>query len=164
QEFSEHQGSLTEETRQKILNAGIPETVLEATLAGQRALWKQQVEEAASAVGGKENLEAILTYVKNNFSKQEIDEFNAAMQNPAVYKRVLRGLLHEIADSLKKPTNSGSKEPKPTPTGTVAPVSTEPTPFMSIEEMTFAMNDARYRVDPVYTREVEARIHKTLNS
>lgn len=162
-EFGENKGTITPETRQKILDAGIPEALLDATLAGQKALWQQQVRDAEEAVGGRENLQTILDHVRDNFTPEEITAFNEAMGNPSVYKRVLRGLLHELADS-QQTTQSHSKEPKPTPQGSVPATATGVTPFRNLTEMTNAMNDPRYNNDPGYTQEVQLRIAKSVNS
>lgn len=161
-EFGNNQGAISDATRQKIIKAGIPEQLLEATLAGQKALWMQQVKEAEDAVGGRENLQGILNHVRDNFTPQEITAFNKAMENPSVYKRVLRGLLHELADAQEASTQKTTKEPTPTP-GTVPVGSTSVTGFATMQEMLDAMNDPRYNRDPSYTKEVHARTAKSLN-
>lgn len=159
EEFGQNKGALTKETRAAILKTGIPEILLDSALAGQAALWEKQVAEAASAVGGKQNLQRLLDHVQQNFSPEQIDEFNASMINIKTAKYVLKGLYEEVFG-----TTAGAVKPSggnQSLTGAIPNAAVAIAPFPTMADMLHAQQDRRYGTDPQYTREVQQRVLKT---
>lgn len=149
-------------TDEDLSQLGVPRELFDEYVSMKQERVNQQAQaefdEAASWVGGQENLEKILNseYV-NNLSDDERAAINADLANPAKAKLILRGLAAEVgiqgtADKTQQQSTGvqlGAVPQRPAPPKVQA--------FASRAEYNAARKDPRYGKDPVYTRAVEER-------
>ena len=121
---------------------------------GRVAMKKQGWEEAASVVGGGDNLKRLFKWAQENLSPEETSATNRALQSNA-YKNVLLGLQARMGagQTQAKPK---AQEPQATPNRiNQSQVPGQIQVFKSHAEQSAALSDPRYRVDPSFRRAVE---------
>jgi len=150
-------GSVSPETKAALNQKfGIPQEIVDNYVTGIQYRQRQAAEEAAKVVGGQESLKMVLDWARDSLSDAEREATNQALQGPG-WQNVLLGLKTRMASSSPtkdEPTQvNGASRPSP---GVV--------PFANRREMTSAIRDPRYGVDPTYTALVQDRIRITGNT
>lgn len=141
-------GDVSPETKQRLLDLGIPERFIETARATATYAAQQRVNAAAAEVGGKENLDAILKYAQTlpEAQRREIDKG----LNGDAWQYVLRGLAQ---------AREGSKANEPNrsvlPTGANAG-SGGKMKFDTYDQMMGAMRDPRFKSDKGFREAVIA--------
>jgi hypothetical protein len=152
-------GAVSEATRKEIAEKmGAEDVIIEQLIQGRKALAKQSWENAASVVGGNDNLKRLFKWAQETKTVEEIDAINKSLRTNA-YKNVLLGLQAEYGQTTSKPP---SQEPKPTQNRVnQSQVPNSVQVFTSMQQQQMAIRDPRYRVDPNYRKAVEAMVINT---
>jgi hypothetical protein len=149
-------GTLSDESIQSLEEAGIPREVVEAHLAGLQAQAELTRYKAATAVGGEENLNSLLTWAGDNLNESEIDRIN-----DLVAKGDFDGYLLAMEGvKARYESNYGSINSQSIQGETSATVDI----FESQAEMKEAMRDARYQTDEAYRNRVASKLSRTRRS
>jgi len=151
-EFTE-QGGLTEETYQKLQEAGIPSNVVDAFIDGQMAVADNIRNDAYALVGGEDSYTGMIEWAQQNLSEQAVGAYNNAIDgsDPNAAKLAIQGLHAQYR------METGT-EPSLI-TGQAA--STSSGAYNSVAELTAAMGDPRYGRDPAYRQQVQDRLARS---
>jgi hypothetical protein len=151
-EYQENDG-LTQETYDAMEAKGLPRNVIDAYLAGQKAIADKVVSELASVAGGPENFKAAQEWAANNLSEAELAGYNRAIdsQDYATAKLLMAGIVSQKNAAVGSDPNLVKGEGAATRSAGV-------TGFKSNAEMTAAINDPRYDSDPEYRALVARKI------
>jgi hypothetical protein len=149
-EFSKS-GQLSEQSYKELLDRGIPKILVDQYIANYRSAAGSQTAaieaQIVASVGGPQEYAAMQVWASNNFSKEEIEAFNATMETNDPK------LMAFAVQSLKARYQSNA-EPKLIS----AQSNSKPTGFRSMAELTAAMRDPRYAMDPAYRADVAAKM------
>lgn len=153
-------GGVSAATRKEIQDKmGADEVIIEQLIRGRKALAKQSWDDAASVVGGSDNLKRMFKWAQENLTAEETAATNRALQTNA-YKNVLLGLKARYEqENQVRPT---VQEPQAMPNRvnpSQVPQSVQV--FKSLAEQQAALRDPRFRVDPKYRQAVEVMIVNT---
>jgi hypothetical protein len=154
-EYAENEGALTDATLKDLEARGISRTAVDAYVRGQQALADQLTGSLAEQVGGKEQMDEILTWAQTGLSREQAEAYNAvvAAGNPEAVRMAFAGLaaLH---------TQAHGKAPKLVQGATTSRTS-EDAPFTANAQVIDAMRDPRYAKDPAYRAQVARRLGNT---
>lgn len=146
-------GGLSDETYKSIEESGIPRDVVDAYIAGQEALASNIRSEMFSEVGGEETYSDMMEWAGNNLSTQEIQSYNDIMGT---------GDTNQIQLAVKglhaQYTASEGSNPKLMSGDTTANAGSK---FESVAQITAAMSDPRYKADPAFRKDVEAKLARS---
>lgn len=147
--------SVSDATRKEIREKmGADEVIIEQLIKGRKALAKQSWDDAASVVGGNDNLKRMFKWAQDNLTTEEVSATNRALQTNA-YKNILLGLKARYEQ--QNPPKAPSQEPRPMDNRvnqSQVPQSVQV--FSSFAEQQAALRDPRFRVDSAYRSAVEA--------
>lgn len=150
-------GAVSAATRKEIQDKmGADEVIIEQLIKGRKALAKQSWDDAASVVGGNDNLKRMFKWAQENLTTEEVAATNRALQTNA-YKNVLLGLKARYEQENK--VQPKAQEPQPVPNRvnpSQVPQSVQV--FKNFAEQQAALRDPRYRVDANYRKAVEAMV------
>jgi len=148
-EYAEN-GSLSEESIKKLSAQGIPEGIVNNYLEGLNAISERQAQQIYGLVGGEEQYTSMMEWASESLEESEIDAFNSIMaqKNPASMQMAVRGLRARFEQENGKPGRLIQGETTGVSGGS----------FRSVAEVVEAMKDPRYKKDPAYRRDVEARL------
>ena len=151
-EFIEN-GELTDKSFKALEEQGLPREIVEAYVAGQRALMENQVNQVKATVGGEENYNAMAEWAAENLDQSELDAFNEVVESGSINQAqmAVRGLYSQFA-------SAGGKAPNLIQGNTSG---SAVKPFNSAAQVTEAMRDPRYKNDPAYRKTVEDRLAVT---
>jgi len=153
-------GAVSAATRKEIESKmGADEVIIEQLIKGRKALAKQSWDDAASVVGGNDNLKRMFKWAQENLTADEVAATNRALQTNA-YKNVLLGLKARYEQENK--VQPKAQEPQPVPNRvnpSQVPQSVQV--FKNFAEQQAALRDPRYRVDTNYRKAVEAMVINT---
>jgi hypothetical protein len=146
-------GTLSDETYAKLEAAGFPKARVDAYIAGQAALADQIRGRIAASVGGDQALSALLEWAGANASPSEADAYHAALDsgNEQLIQQALAGFNTRYRQAMGNlaPALGGGNVPQ----------NTGVKPFASVDELTRAMDDPRYRSgDRAYHAEIDKRL------
>jgi hypothetical protein len=133
--------------------AAMDAKLVEAYVAGQRALMENQVNQVKATVGGEENYNAMAEWAAENLDQSELDAFNEVVESGSINQAqmAVRGLYSQFA-------SAGGKAPNLIQGNTSG---SAVKPFNSAAQVTEAMRDPRYKNDPAYRKTVEDRLAVT---
>jgi hypothetical protein len=142
-------GTLSDKSFKDLEARGIPRYVVESYIEGQKAVAESQVAAIYNNVGGQEQYQQMIEWAADNLPDNEIDAFNAMIDSgdSSSITFAVRGLQARFS--------SAAGMPRLMQGGTAGPGTS---PFRSLAEVTAAMRDPKYRVDPAYRKDVEARL------
>jgi len=145
-------GQLSDNAYEALEKSGIPPTLVDSWLEGQRAVSEQVQQSVHNAVGGTEAYNQMVEWASENWDQQDIDAFNQSVDSANTNQVMLavRGLHAQYNLANSNPSlYSGDG-------GSVSPNS-----FESLNQITEAMKDPRYSNDPSYRREVESMLQNS---
>lgn len=147
-------GTLSAETRTKIQKRfGLPNEIVDGYITGFKAKKMEAARAAAQTVGGDQVLSEIIEWSSKNLNEEERKTVNAGLNGPG-WQTILMGLKARMDES-----NPARKEPKELPKDALGrSLSVAPKPFANPKEMSLAIRDPRYGVDPEYTALVQERV------
>ena len=146
-------GELTDKSFKALEEQGLPREIVEAYVAGQRALMENQVNQVKATVGGEENYNAMAEWAAEHLDQSELDAFNEVVESGSINQAqmAVRGLYSQFA-------SAGGKAPNLIQGNTSG---SAVKPFNSAAQVTEAMRDPRYKNDPAYRKTVEDRLAVT---
>lgn len=140
-------GKLSEKSMAELEAAGIPAEMVNDYIKGYEARAELERNELAQCVGGREEMESIITWASNNLKKEEIYALNA-IRNKFELESVLIGLKTRMEEKEGKIPNyqkgTGDK------TAVVG--------FRSKAEMAEAIRNPKYKIDEAYRADVRKKI------
>lgn len=151
-ESFEKNGKVTEEDYARLEKAGISRARVDVYIAGVEALRRQNVEAAATLVGGMDTFNAIKSWASQTLTEAEATAYNeAVVKGGEAQKLALLGLKarYEAENGREARLVSGNSQ------------ANVQDGFKSYKEMSQAMADKRYGRDPVYTKSVEDRAKRS---
>jgi hypothetical protein len=151
-EFAEG-GKLTPASLKALADKGIPETMVNAYVAGLQAQAAAMRIELATVAGGEEQFVAVQKWAATNLTPAEITAYNSALdaQDTATAKLLLSGITSRYAAAV-------GSDPNLVTSGVVPGSSSGVEPFASTAQMVAAMQDKRYANDPAYRDTVARRV------
>ncbi|WP_027708288.1 capsid assembly protein [Zooshikella ganghwensis] len=157
QEEYEAAGKLSEQSYQKLTEAGFPRNIVEAHIQGLQASEQLQMNTIYNLVGGEENLSQLLTWAASNLQAEEIDSYNKLTESGDMSQLslALNGLKAKYEaqhGSMQITSYSGSQ------------ALSQSNIFLSSDDVQEAMADPRYGVNESYTKEVEAKMMRTISA
>jgi hypothetical protein len=145
-------GSLSETSYRRLADAGIPREIVDAYVAGQQAMGDALRAELLATIGGEEAFEAMADWAGRTLSPADLQAYDAALQGtPEQAKLALRGLHAAWVESTgRRPRLVGGRG------GTGDDVA-----FSSAQQVAEAIRDPRYKRDPAYRAEIQARLARS---
>jgi hypothetical protein len=145
---SEYQelGGLSKETYEALADAGIPETMVDAYIAGQEALTQTTITKMYGIAGGEQTYNDMIGWAQDTLSESEIDAFNSSLINEGTSEFAINGLYARY---------SAEKGPNLVKGSTTNAASGG---FASTQEMMVEMANPRYKKDPAFRAEVQRRV------
>ena len=151
-EFWENQ-TLSDDTYDKLNNAGIPSHIVDAFIDGQMAVADKARNDAFATVGGEQNYNEMVEWAVNNLNEQEVRAYNAAVESgdPNATKLAISGLNAQYRMDNGQEPNLISGEAKAASSGS----------YQSVAELTAAMSDPRYQRDSAYRKSVSDKLSRS---
>ena len=149
-EFFENEGKLKEETYEALANAGLSRELVDNFAKGQAALNELESTQIQSAANG--DYDAMSEWAGKSLSDNEMNAFNEVVNNGTVdqAKLAVSGLY------ARYQAENGGSQPKLV-TGKTTGTSTMP--FQSMQEVSRAMQDPRYKSgDKAYHADIDRRL------
>ena len=145
-------GDISPATREAVIKAGMDNDVLAAMVSDHKRRVKEDAAAAASLVGGEKELQALLTWARDNFSQEDARSLQSQLRGDG-WRLAILGLkeLHRQKTGTKEPSTTVDGRPGPGGSG-------KPQPFSTREELARAIADPKYRYNLEYRKEIEARI------
>lgn len=140
-------GELSAESKQALVDSGIPEQMVDDYISGMDALRQVNQQLAYSIVGGEDNYMDMINYASNNLPKDEQIAFNEALTDKSKSSEAIQGLWNKYTEANPQFVEAAS-----------AQSSTGVQGFKSEAEFKSAMKDPRYGKDRAYTEEVENKL------
>jgi hypothetical protein len=150
-EWAEKQ-EVSEETVAALEAAGIPKDVFNLYLEGLKAQTAQLVTQIHEIAGGKDTYEAATAWAAKSLKPEDIEAFNAALDNPAARETAIIGLVARYQKAV--PSEGSIVTPNDTP-----PAGSDV--FASRDELVAAQKDPRYASDPKYRQEVADKLSRS---
>ncbi len=149
-EFFENEGKLKEETYEALANAGLSRELVDNFAKGQAALQEMETTQIQSAANG--DYDAMSEWAGKSLNDNEMNAFNEVVNNGTVdqAKLAVSGLY------ARYQAENGGSQPKLV-TGKTTGTSTMP--FQSMQEVSRAMQDPRYKSgDKAYHADIDRRL------
>lgn len=147
-------GTLSEASYAKLATAGFDKATVDSYVAGQQALASQfQTEVMAATPGGAEKYSEMVAWAKVNMTEAQVNAYNKVMESgdKEQAKLAVAGLGVSFKAAVgSEPALLGGKT-----NGSSADV------FESLAQMTAAMSDKRYKVDPAYRASVQSKLGRS---
>ena len=139
-------GTLSEDTYKSLADAGIPETMVNAYIAGQEAITQNTIGAMHEIAGGEQGYNDMINWAQDTLSEGDIEAFNESLTNSNTSNFAINGLYARY---------SAEKGP------TLVKGSTTNTPaggFSSKQEMVSEMASPQYKRDPAFRAEIQRRV------
>lgn len=153
-EFSE-KGELSAETLKSLADKGFDKASVDSYIAGQSAIAEKLVTDLQAVAGGKEAFTATLEWAKANLSAEDKAAYNKAIDTGdlGVAKLALQGVVAQYAEA-------NGTEPNLIDGGEGART-TGVEPYASNAQVIADMRTQKYKTDPAFRKQVEARLAVT---
>lgn len=149
----EQSGQLSEDSYEKLEQAGINREYVDGYIRGQEALALQYQGEVFEVAGGQQGYTEMIQWAAKNLTLNEINAFNTSVNSGNLDQAKL-----SVQGLMAKYVASEGNEPrlvKGTATGDATTV------FRSTAELTTAMKDPRYKSDPAYRQDVIEKLGRS---
>ena len=146
-------GGLSEDAYQALEEAGFPQDLVNTWIQGQEALVSNYQESIFQEVGGQEAYGEMLEWAADNLSPQEIAAYDKAVDSGDidVVKLAVSGLKSKYQSVEGADPSLIGGQSSNTTGGT----------YGSWAEVTAAMRDSRYDVDPAYRQQVANKLARS---
>ncbi len=151
-EFSE-KGELSAESYERLEKAGYDRNIVDQFIDGQRARGAEFESSVKGEAGGADKYNELVTWAKANLSDSEISAYNSAVNSG----NVDQAKLAVLGLSARYSKENGS-DPQRMVSGGKASGEDK---FESTAQLTTAMSDPRYRSDPAYRAQVQAKLSRS---
>lgn len=147
------EGKLNDTSYEALEKAGIPKDYVDQFIQGQKAIADQQTSTMKSIVGGDEAYTEMSNWAAENMTDPEKNAYNSAVNS----KDLETAKLAVLGLKAKFEAVNGS-EPSLI-AGKAAPIGVDG--YESWQQVTAAMKDPRYAVDPAYQAVVKNKLSKS---
>lgn len=147
-------GKLSDETYASLEKAGIPRSEVDTYIEGRQALSEKINNEAFSRVGGKDQFNAMRTWAAQNYTPEERAAFNKAVNGSSADRNM-------ALDALKAAYVAANGNEPDLVTGDVANSNANLGVYLSRAQVTADMKDPRYKTDPAFRKQVEAKLARS---
>lgn len=159
-DYYKNNGSLSDDMRDKAIKAGIPEQLIDKTIAGFQQTAKEEYSKVADAVGGLDELDAVFGWVAKNFSEEKLNNLKKTFSTELPLEAaqyIVQGLKNEMLANEGKPPSYFKNTGGGTTSGEV---------FESRAQAVAYLNDPRadYKdpaYDPAYMKKYDAIIARS---
>lgn len=145
-------GEVSDEAIAALEEAGIPREIFDVYMAGIQAQSKQLMASVYETAGGEEAYTAMTKWASANLSKEQIEAYNSALDNPDMRETAILGLKAKFTSA--RPSEGNLVTPHDTPSAS-ADI------FTSLQELTAAQRDPRYGTDPAYQKSVIEKLARS---
>ena len=147
----ESTGDVSEDSKQQLVDWGLPREIVEAHVEGLKAKVELEVMNVQSEVGGPEAYQEMIKWATENLSQEDQDTFDTA-----VTRGDMNQMMFAVRSLQARWQAAGGRNGQliQGDTGTTGSYSG----FNSLAELTSAMKDPRYKNDVAYRRDVETRL------
>jgi hypothetical protein len=149
-EFAE-QGELSKATYDKLAKAGIPETAVNAYIAGQQALVEQNITKLQSLAGGEKSYQEMINWASESLSPIEKEGFNQALSTEAGSQFAIQGLYARYRAEAGAPNLIRGNSSTPNSSGG----------YESSRQMMVDMASPQYKVDPAFRQMVQNKVARS---
>lgn len=139
-------GELSAETYEALAEAGIPEAMVDAYIAGQEAITQTTVQNMYDVAGGEAEYTAMIEWARDTLPESDIEAFNNSLINEDTSRFAIQGLTARY--NAEKGPNLVRGSQTVGRTGGYA----------SKAEMMNDMSNHKYQQDPAYRAEVQRRV------
>lgn len=147
-------GEVPQEAYDKLAAVGISKEIIDDYAASRSHYVDAQRTTLVNAGGGEENVQAMFDWAQKSLSKEQIDVYNRAFDGGDLNASILamEGLRakYEAAEGRNPSLVNGGN------TGASAGGS-----YTSTAQVTADINDPRYKLDPAYRAQVEAKLARS---
>ena len=146
--------SLSEARYEELESAGIPRSMVDQYIEGQKAVGERVQQQAFEVVGGEDAYNEMLTWAQASMTESEINSYNRAVQAGDVDDKILavRGLHSRF-------TSENGIAPNLRHGNSISGAANDM--YDSWAQVTSDMRDTRYKNDPAFRAEVEGRISRS---
>jgi hypothetical protein len=152
-EYYAEYGELGSDQYAALAASGISQEMVDTYIQGQESILATEVQQIQAGIGGADNYEAMTQWATSNISNEEIEAYDAIVESGSSdqAKMAVEGMYARyVAANGNQPTlTQGST------TGSAVQ------PFNSSAQITQAMRDPRYKMDPAYRADVEKRLARS---
>lgn len=147
-------GELSDKAYKALEDKGLPRSLVDSWIDGQKALSSALDNQVYESVGGQDNYTQMIEWAKTNLSESDIGAFNASVDtgDTSLTRFAVQGLHARYRSAV------GNNEPTlmQGETGTTSGGS-----YKSAAELTAAMRDSRYHSDPAYRDMVAQKLSRS---
>ena len=149
QEFFANDGQLSEETYKKLEEVGLPRDLVDSYAAGQQALLQSEEGEIKSIANGQ--FDAMADWANDNLTEEEIDAFDDIVTTGS--KEQAKFAVKSLYERYTQANGTSPKLVQGAVNGSSV------MPFRSMQELTRAQSDPRYKNnDKAYHEEIDRRL------
>jgi hypothetical protein len=148
-------GGLTDASYKSLEEAGISRHYTDTYIAGVKALGQQLGNQVMDSVGGKADYSSMVEWAKTNYSPEQIQSYDSAVNGGDVNTAMLaaKGLMSDYQGSTgSEGTTYGGQSPSGNTLGNT---------FRSNAEVVAAMRDSRYENDLAYRQDVLEKLDRS---
>ena len=145
----EENGQLGDASYDKLEKMGISRDMVDLYISGLQSAQDQESKAVYDIVGGQEQFEKMAAWVGTNLAEGEVNTLNEMLVQGGESAKMAAQLIKTRYDQVNGREASLIQ-------GNVS--STSKSAFQSYHELMQAMGDPRYQTDPVYQRQVAARL------
>lgn len=151
-EYQESDGKLSPQTLKLLESKGITDDLVQTFIEGQKARAQVLRSQLAQAVGGDENLTAVLQWAATGLNPEEVQTYNALLKSPDVtaQKVALMALKGRMDADLGTEGTRVNAEGVPGTRGIE--------PIGSNAELVNLMRSKEYKTDPAFREKVAQRL------
>ena len=144
-------GDVSEESKQQMVDWGLPREIVEAHIEGQKAALQLEIQSVQNEVGGAEAYAQMIEWAGQNLDESDQNAFDQA-----VTQGDMEQMMFAVRSLKARWEASGGRSGQIIQGDTSSAQSY--TGYRSLAELTAAMKDPRYRDDVAYRRDVETRL------
>jgi len=149
-------GDVSEMSRQKLAESGIPREFIDEYVQGQKQMAESAIAEVYQTVGGEEKYKQMLTWASQTMSEDQIDLFNEMVAGSKQEMMMVINGLHAqyIQSGANIPTT-------PLVQGETSSSMASGAAYQSRAQLTEAIGNPLYKKDPAYREEVYRKLQNS---
>lgn len=148
-------GGLSQDSYNKLANAGYAKAVVDSVLAGWEAKTTQLVNAVIAHAGGEESFKRMQQYIMTQDSALK-DTYNRAIQNGDL------GQIRLVMDGIKARMDKAYGTSNPTILAGTGGSAQTAVGYQTTAEMVKDMSDPRYQTDAAFTKEVYQKVKNSI--
>lgn len=150
-EFAETE-TLSDEAYEALARVGVPRHVVDAYIEGQLEKGERIRRDLLDLAGGEQRFEAMRNWAEAALAPEDVEAFDGALSGtPQQARLAVQGLMQAYEQENGKPPQLVQSAASASGSGA----------FRSTAEVVEAMRDRRYKTDPAYREQVQARLARS---